>query len=241
MLVNSSHPLFPVILSKYLTNLHEVTLFSFHSKTIGHKVISMNRPRRSEQTREALIEAGIQQLSVHGYHGTGIKQILDEVSVPKGSFYNFFASKEAFVAEVISHYSHDLLNQLSEFINGEGKALTPIEQLRSIYRYSLKQYASHEFKKSCLVGSIATEISAESEMCRLELERAMKKWLQFFSTIFAEAQTQQLVRDDISSTDMAAVYWAAWEGALIKMKMSADTQPVKRIMELMIETLLKVK
>ena len=199
----------------------------------------MNRPRRSEQTREALIEAGIEQLSEYGYHGTGIKQILDEVNVPKGSFYNFFASKEAFVAEVISHYSRNLLSQLAEFMAGEGKALTPIEQLKSIYRYSLKHYASHEFKKSCLVGSIATEISAESEMCRLELESAMKKWLKFFSAIFAEAQAQQLVRDDISPADMAAVYWAAWEGALIKMKMSADTKPVKKIMELMIETLLK--
>jgi TetR/AcrR family transcriptional regulator, transcriptional repressor for nem operon len=201
----------------------------------------MNRPRRSEHTREALLEAGIEQLSEHGYHGTGIKQILDEVNVPKGSFYNFFASKEAFVAEVISHYSHDLLNQLSEFINGEGKAFTPIEQLRTIYRYSLKQYASHDYKKSCLVGSIATEISAESEMCRLELEKAMTQWLSFFSAIFAQAQNQKLVREDMSPSDMAAVYWAAWEGALIKMKMSADTQPVKRIMELMIETLLKVK
>ena len=199
----------------------------------------MNRPRRSEHTREALITAGIEQLSEHGYHGTGIKQILDEVNVPKGSFYNFFASKEAFVAEVIGHYSRDLLAQLSEFMTGEGQTLTPIEQLRAIYRYSLKQYASHDFKKSCLVGSIATEISAESEMCRIELESAMKQWLSFFSAIFAQAQQQQLVRDDISPTDMAAVYWAAWEGALIKMKMSADTQPVKRIMELMIETLLK--
>ena len=199
----------------------------------------MNRLRRSEQTREALIEAGIAQLSEHGYHGTGIKQILDEVSVPKGSFYNFFASKEAFVAEVIGHYSRNLLSQLNEFMEGEGKSLTPVEQLRSIYRYSLKQYASDEFKKSCLVGSIGTEISAESEMCRLELERAMKKWLTFFSAIFAEAQVQKLVRDDINPTDMASVYWAAWEGALIKMKMSADTKPVKKIMELMIETLLK--
>lgn len=199
----------------------------------------MSRLKRSEQTREALIEAGIAQLSEHGYHGTGIKQILDEVSVPKGSFYNFFDSKEAFVAEVIGHYSGNLLSQLNDFIEGEGKSLSPVEQLRSIYRYSLKQYASHEFKKSCLVGSIATEISAESEMCRIELERAMKKWLKFFCVIFTEAQTQQLVRDDISPADMAAVYWAAWEGSLIKMKMSADTKPVKKIMELMIETLLK--
>ncbi len=199
----------------------------------------MNRPRRSEHTREALITAGIAQLSEHGYHGTGIKQILDEVNVPKGSFYNFFASKEAFVAEVIGHYSRDLLAQLAQFMKGEGKALTPTEQLRAIYLYSLKQYASHQFKKSCLVGSIATEISAESEMCRIELEAAMKQWLTFFSGIFEQAQHQQLVRDDISPSDMAAVYWAAWEGALIKMKMSADTQPVKKIMELMLEALLK--
>jgi TetR/AcrR family transcriptional repressor of nem operon len=199
----------------------------------------MNRPRRSEQTREALIEAGIEQLSEHGYHGTGIKQILDEVNVPKGSFYNFFASKEAFVTEVVGHYSRNLLSQLNDFIEGEGKALTPVEQLRSIYRYSLKQYESHAFKKSCLVGAIATEISAESEMCRVELEKAMKQWLSFFSGIFTQAQDQKLVRDDISPADMASVYWSAWEGALITMKMTADTKPVKRIMELMLETLLK--
>lgn len=198
----------------------------------------MNRPRRSEQTREALIEAGIEHLSVHGYHGTGIKQILDEVSVPKGSFYNFFASKEAFVAELIGHYSQDLLNQLSQFITGEGKDLNAVEQLRAIYRYSLQQYASHGFRKSCLVGSIATEISAESEMCRTELERAMSLWLSFFSDIFASAQQQGLVRDDMSANDIAAVYWATWEGSLITMKMSADTKPVKKIMELMLETLL---
>jgi TetR/AcrR family transcriptional repressor of nem operon len=199
----------------------------------------MNRPRRSEQTREALIEAGIEHLSVHGYHGTGIKQILDEVSVPKGSFYNFFASKEAFVAELIGHYSQGLLDQLAEFMLGVGKDLTAVEQLRAIYRYSLKQYALNDFKKSCLVGSIASEISSESEMCRIELERAMKQWLGFFSAVFEQGQQQGLIRDDMCANDIAGLYWAAWEGALIKMKMSADVEPVKRIMELMIETLLK--
>lgn len=176
---------------------------------------------------------------MHGYHGTGIKQILDEVSVPKGSFYNFFASKEAFVAELIGHYSQGLLDQLAEFMNGVGKELTAVEQLRAIYRYSLKQYALNDFKKSCLVGSIASEISSESEMCRIELERAMKQWLGFFSNVFEQGQKQGLIRDDLSAKDIAGLYWAAWEGALIKMKMSADVEPVKRIMELMIETLLK--
>ena len=199
----------------------------------------MSRPRRSEHTREALIEAGIEQLSVHGYHGTGIKQILDEVNVPKGSFYNFFASKEAFVAEIIGHYGNGLLLQLNAFIDGEGKDLKAVEQLRSIYRYSLKQYANDGFKKSCLVGSIATEISSESEACRAELKLAMGQWHRFFSNVFEQAQKQGDIRTDMSPTELATVYWATWEGALITMKMSADTQPVQRIMELMIETLLK--
>ncbi len=176
---------------------------------------------------------------MHGYHGTGIKQILDEVNVPKGSFYNFFASKEAFVAELIGHYSYDLLGQLNQFLTDEGSKLNAIEQLRSIYRYSLKQYASHDFKKSCLVGSIASEISAESEMCRLELERAMGQWLKVFTEIFEKGQQQGLVRDDMNARDIAGLYWAAWEGAFIKMKMLAHTRPVKKIRELMIETLLK--
>ena len=71
------------------------------------------------------------------------------------------------------------------------------------------------------------------------LEEEKKAISDDMKEIFAEAQTQQLVRSDISSADMASVYWAAWEGALIKMKMSADIKPVKKIMELMIETLLK--
>ena len=89
------------------------------------------------------------------------------------------------------------------------------------------------------MGAIAIEISAESEMCRLELDKALKSWLHFFSSVFSQAQSQKLVRDDMSAMDMAAVYWSVWEGALMTMKMSADTKPVKKIMELMLETLLK--
>lgn len=199
----------------------------------------MSRPRRSEHTREALIEAGIEQLSVHGYHGTGIKQILDEVNVPKGSFYNFFASKEAFVAELIGHYSQRLLGQLTDFKAGEGKDLSSIEQLRAISQYSLQQYKAHEYKKSCLIGTIATEISAESDLCRKELKLAMGNWLNFFSEVFEQAQASGEVRSDMSPKEMASLYWATWEGALISMKMSADIQPAHRIMELLINTLLQ--
>ena len=38
-----------------------------------------------------------------GYHGTGLQELVQRVGVPKGSFYNYFESKEAFRAGVVRH------------------------------------------------------------------------------------------------------------------------------------------
>lgn len=198
----------------------------------------MSRPRRSEHVREALIQVGIEQISTHGYHGTGIKQILDVVNVPKGSFYNFFASKEAFVAEVIATYSQDLLTQLDEFITGPGQHLTAKAQLQSIYEFSLNKVAKSEFKQACLIGAMSSEIASESLECREQLKTATRKWVAFFIARISEGQAAGEFRQDVSAKELASVYWAAWEGALIKMKMHNRVQPAKDTMHLMLNVLM---
>ena len=52
-------------------------------------------------TRQALIRAGIEMLSERGFVATGIERILKACEVPKGSFYHYFASKNAFGLEVL--------------------------------------------------------------------------------------------------------------------------------------------
>jgi TetR/AcrR family transcriptional repressor of nem operon len=198
----------------------------------------MSRPRRSEHVRDALIQAGIEQISTHGYHGTGIKQILDVVNVPKGSFYNFFASKEAFVAEVIAAYSHDLLLQLNTFINGPGQSLSPRAQLQAIYEFSLNKVAKSEFKQGCLIGAMSSEIASESLECREQLKTATRKWTAFFIDRIREGQAACEFRQDIPAKELASVYWATWEGALIKMNMHNRVQPAKDSMNLMLNMLM---
>lgn len=198
----------------------------------------MSRPRRSEHIREALIQAGIEQLSIHGYHGTGIKQILDQLNVPKGSFYNFFASKEAFVAETISTYSDEMQNQLHGFVTGPGKALTPKQQLQSISEFSLHKVAKSGFKQSCLIAAMSTEVASESAVCREQLTVATKKWLGFFQDLIAKGQQAGEFRHDVSPEQLADLYWATWEGALIKLKMSNRVQPAQDAMTLMLNVLM---
>ena len=61
----------------------------------------MPRPRRNNNLRDQLLVEGYNAFLHNGYHGTGLKEVLDRLRIPKGSFYNYFESKEAiaFAAE----------------------------------------------------------------------------------------------------------------------------------------------
>lgn len=199
----------------------------------------MARPRRSEQTREALIEEGIRQLAAHGYHGTGIKQILDAVRVPKGSFYNYFDSKETFVAEIVRAYSEQGLGQLDAYLNS-GKTLSALDKLKAIYHYILEQHADvGQTQRGCLIGSLAAEIGSSSVVCQHALIEACRGWQHRLTELFREAQQAHQVRDDLSPDEMATLFWSAWEGSLLRMKMEGSVQAPQRMLSLLLDKVFK--
>ncbi len=199
----------------------------------------MARPRRSEQTRLDLINAGIEQLSVHGYHGTGIKQILDEVKVPKGSFYNFFASKEAFVGELIDHYSEQLLTQLTQFLDYTDGKYSPTQQLRAVFKVSMDRFALSQCQKTCLIGVMASELGRESELCQKALEVSVEQWMLVITRVIDSGQKGGEMRSDVEAAELASLYWSTWQGTLLKAKMSGDIIGATRTMDLLVDTLLK--
>ena len=193
--------------------------------------------KKSELTRSALIEEGIQQLSAHGYHGTGIKQVLDAVKVPKGSFYNYFGSKESYVADIIVEYNYQALVMFDEFV-GQSE-LPALEQLKAIYAYMLNKFSDNSCQKGCLIGSIAAEIGNTFELCQKAMQASVDDWLLRLNTLVSKGQAEGTIRTDIPSNDLAELIWSAWEGSLIKMKMDGDIHSPKKIIFLTLETLLK--
>jgi len=60
----------------------------------------MPRPANPE-TRSRLLEKGGDLVSSRGFNATGVQEITAAAGVPKGSFYNYFDSKDAIVAAVV--------------------------------------------------------------------------------------------------------------------------------------------
>ena len=56
-------------------------------------------------SKDDIVQAGLEIMLSKGFNATGVDSILKQANVPRGSFYNFFASKEEFGLAIIDRYS----------------------------------------------------------------------------------------------------------------------------------------
>ena len=95
----------------------------------------MARPKNPDTIRPLLLGVGLTLFAKRGYHGTGIKEIVDNAGVPKGSFYNYFKSKEEFGIEIIRWHSADFWQKWHSSINEN--AADPLQALQDCFEVML--------------------------------------------------------------------------------------------------------
>lgn len=198
----------------------------------------MTKPDKTTPTKEALLQEGIQQLAQNGYHGTGIKKILDAVRVPKGSFYNYFASKEAYVAEIIARYNQQSL-ALFDSLVAESDA-PALEKMEILYSHMLDKYAAAQFRKGCLIGSLAAEIGHRYALCQMAMQLSVNNWQNRLTSLITQAQQEGSIRTDLQPEAIAEVLWSAWEGGLLKMQMDGNADTANRVLHVLFKQLLSV-
>lgn len=159
-----------------------------------------------------------------GYHGTGIKEILDTVQVPKGSFYNYFGSKEAFAAEAITHYIEPFIDRLTTHL--QDPQTDGLTALKKYYTELISEIEQADYKGGCLLGNLMGEMGDTSEICRQALMTAVERYNALQQTALERAQKQGSVRKDRSAKNMADLLANSWQGALLRMKIEKSAQPL---------------
>lgn len=82
----------------------------------------------AKHNKTDILDKGIEMIRTNGYNGTGIQQILKACKIPKGSFYNFFNSKQDFALQAIDRYTAGPIAGLKELANNE--RMRPINKIR---------------------------------------------------------------------------------------------------------------
>jgi TetR/AcrR family transcriptional repressor of nem operon len=182
-----------------------------------------------------LTAAGYALFKQHGYNATGIQQITDQAGVPKGSFYNHFDSKEAFAAQIVRHYAAWVDDAWSSAM-----VTAPPQPLAAI-RYLFARFAQHHADtgcQGCLVGNFAAEVAESSPTCRAVMGSVMSGWRERLAALITLAQQAHEVRTDIDAQTLALIFWDAWEGAVLRMKVEQSIAPLEHVITLMLDKLL---
>lgn len=161
-----------------------------------------------------------------GYHGTGLKEILEAVQIPKGSFYNYFASKENFAAEVIQHYINPYINQLALHLNNPG--LDALTALNHYFDELIEELEQADFKGGCLLGNLMGEIGDTSDICSQSLQLAVHRYHGILAIGIKRAQSEGSLRSDKSAEDMADLLLDGWQGAMLRMKIEQSLLPLRQ-------------
>lgn len=185
----------------------------------------MTPTRANPDTRNRLLQAGVEAFLREGYHGAGLKAILDQVDVPKGSFYNYFKSKEDFASASIDYYAVCIAGRLEAALN---LAESPLQGLRRFFEQQVEEYEEKGLAGGCLVANLGAELD-DSPLCREALQSAVDSYLRSLSAALQSAQDADQVRGDIPACTLASLMSDSWEGALIRMKIQQSTKPLHQV------------
>ncbi|OWW21850.1 TetR/AcrR family transcriptional regulator [Noviherbaspirillum denitrificans] len=169
------------------------------------------------ETRSLLVSTGLAVLTEKGYSSVGIDEILRMVGVPKGSFYHYFSSKEAFGQVLIAAYADYFARKLDRCFLDTSR--TPLQRLRYFVQDAKQGMAKHGFRRGCLVGNLGQEMAVLPESFRHQLADVFRDWQQRTERCLKEAQQTGEIGQALDCAQLAEFFWIGWEGAVLRAKL----------------------
>jgi TetR/AcrR family transcriptional repressor of nem operon len=191
-------------------------------------------PRPSQ--RDKILEAGLETLRRLGYNGCGVQDITDAAGVPKGSFYNHFASKEELGAAAIEQYWQRGTGLARTILSDE--TLQPVERLRRYFGALAEKLTGNDYSCGCLIGNLSAELSDQSRLICDRLAEIYAGWTRAIESCLRDGQRDGSVRNDLSPEILAAFLVNAWEGAVLRTKVEKDGSALAAFNKIVFEALL---
>lgn len=165
-------------------------------------------------TRKKIIDAGVKALLAQGYGGTGIGPLLASVKVPKGSFYHFFASKEAFASAVLADYVAHYEAMRQAFFADTTRS--PLARLTAYIDQLEQEVLSEHPFGGCLYGALAQTAPTLSPALRVQIAAIFARWEQQLGALLAQAQAAGEIDAALDPAEAAAYLIDAYEGAVVR-------------------------
>lgn len=185
------------------------------SRTIPRTARLNRRERRSAEIRERLFRAALQLFAERGYLNTTVEDITEAADVGKGTFFNYFPTKE----HVLATYGEERLAAIELALqnarNADGRVLPIVQEL--ITGLCGQSSQSPELLRSIFAAHYS------SAPVRGALQKRLQRGRRLFGEMFALAQKSGEIRRDLSAADLGRLTHIIFMGLALAWSLNPDT------------------
>lgn len=185
----------------------------------------MNSPkiRETSDVRQGILNVGQRIMAAKGYSAVGLNEILAEAGVPKGSFYHYFGSKDAFGEAILESYFHDYLADLDQTLGQPG--LTMAQRLMNYFQIWQDTQSFLDCQGKCLAVKLGVEVADLSEAMRAVLKRGTSGITDRLGRAIEAGTAEGSLKVSADPDAVAQSLYQLWVGASVMVKIARSTQP----------------
>jgi len=173
--------------------------------------------------RQHILDTAQRIMGGKGFSAVGLNEILATANVPKGSFYHYFASKDAFGEALLESYFADYLHAVDATLSTPG--LTAAQQLMNYWAHWKETQDNCDPSGKCLAVKLGAEVADLSEAMRAVLMRGTSGIIARVAAAIERGIVEKSLAPEASAKETAQILYQTWLGASVLAKITRDSVP----------------
>jgi TetR/AcrR family transcriptional repressor of nem operon len=177
----------------------------------------------SRNVKQHILDVARLLVSKKGFSAVGLNEVLQAAQVPKGSFYHYFGSKDAFGVALLEGYFDSYLEGMREIFQDD--ALPPYQQFGLYWKQWIDNQTCETDSGKCLAVKLGAEVADLSEPMRLALHRGTSMIIERLDAALSRGVENRnlMLKEDPART--ALQLYSLWLGASVMAKITQTQTP----------------
>ncbi|MBC3235510.1 TetR/AcrR family transcriptional regulator [Pseudomonas lurida] len=181
----------------------------------------MNHEAKS--AKQTILDTAQRIVGRKGFSAVGLNEILQAAEVPKGSFYHYFNSKDAFGVVLLDHYFDHYVHGMQQLFDAPG--LTQHAKLMRYWHCWIDNQTGCSDAGKCLAVKLGAEVSDLSEPMRLALQRGTARTIGLLAKALQQGVEDGSVVITQHPESLAQRLYALWLGTSVMSKITRTAAP----------------
>lgn len=182
----------------------------------------------SSDVRAKILATGQRIMGGKGFSAVGLNEVLTAAGVPKGSFYHYFGSKDAFGEALLEDYFEDYLAEMDRTLRQAGGPVSA--RLENYFQAWRDNQSFHDCQGKCLAVKLGAEVADLSEVMRASLKRGTTGIIRYLAEAIDAGVADGSLSVDEPAADVAQSLYQLWLGASVMVKIVRNTEPFDKAM-----------